>query len=149
MPNLHKRLIDRAVSAGIGKTVRLSTEPANDADGLPLYEDHAEVDAYLQANGLEYVILRPHYFMQNIVEMHASYLQSNGMFAQYLGDARIPMVDTRDVTRAAFVGLTSDEFNREIHKITGPRAISYYDVAEAFSNALSKDIQYVSMSYED
>ncbi|MES0828370.1 NmrA family NAD(P)-binding protein [Ruegeria sp. SCP11] len=149
MPNLHKGLIDRAVSAGVRKIVRLSAEPANDAEGLPMYEDHADADAYLQASGLEYVILRPHYFMQNIVEMHAGYMKNNGMFAQYLGNARIPMVDTRDVARAAFIALTSNEFNGEIYEITGPRAISYYDVAKAFSNALGKDIQYVSMSYEE
>lgn len=149
MIDLHKGLIDRAVAAGVRKIVRLSAEPANFAEGLPMYEQHAEVDDYLRASGLEHVILRPHYFMQNIVEMHAGYMKDKGMFTQYLGDARIPMVDTRDVARVAFVSLTSDAFNGETHDITGPRAISYYDVANAFSKALGQDIQYVPMSFED
>lgn len=149
MIDLHKGLIDRAVTAGVRKIVRLSAEAANYPDGLPAYEQHAAADDYLRASGLDHVILRPHYFMQNIMEMHGSYMKEKGMFAQYLGDARIPMVDTRDVARAAFIGLTSDKINGETLDLTGPSAISYYDVAAAFSEALSQDIQYVSLSYED
>ncbi len=149
MPGLHKGLIDRAVSAGVRKIVRQSAEPASNSTGLPMYEQHAEVDDYLRASGLDHVILRPHYFMQNIPQMHAQFMVEKQMFAQYLGDARIPMVDTRDVATAAFACLTSDTFNGKTHYITGPRAISYYDVAAAFSKPLGKEIQYVSLSYED
>lgn len=149
MIDLHKGLIDRAVSAGVRKIVRLSAEAANYPDGLPAYEQHAAVDEYLRASGLDYVILRPHYFMQNILEMHGHYMKEKGMFAQYLGDARIPMVDTRDVARAAFIGLTSDKINGGALDLTGPQSISYYDVASAFSKVLGQDIQYVSLSYVD
>ena len=51
--------------------------------------------------------------------------------------------------RAAFVSLTSDAFNGRIHYITGPRAISFHDVAAAFSKSLGKDIRYINLSYED
>lgn len=71
------------------------------------------------------------------------------MFAQYLGDTRIPMVDARDIAKAALAGLTSDAFNGKIHYITGPRAISFGEVAEAFSKPLRQEIQYVNLSYED
>ncbi|MCP4320203.1 MAG: NmrA family NAD(P)-binding protein [Hyphomicrobiales bacterium] len=149
MLELHKGLIDRAVSAGVRKIVRLSAEPARRSTGLALYELHAEADDYLIASGLDYVILRPYYFMQNIPQMHAMSMNEKQMFAQYLGDARIPMVDTRDIAKVAFQCLTSDAFNNEIHYITGPRAISFYDVAAVFSKSMGKDIQYVSLSYED
>lgn len=149
MIDLHKGLIDRAAASGVRKIVRLSAEAANYPEGLPAYEQHAAVDDYLRASKLDYVILRPHYFMQNVLEMHGSYMKEKGMFAQYLGDARIPMVDTRDVANAAFIGLTSDKINGETLVLTGPQSVSYYDVAAAFSKALGQDIQYVSMSYED
>ncbi len=120
MLELHKGFIDLAVSVGVRKIVRLSAEPARDGSGMALYEQHAEVDDYLMASGLEYVILRPHYFMQNIPQMHATFMKEKQMFAQYLGDARIPMVDTRDIAKASFACLTSDEFNNRVHYITGP-----------------------------
>lgn len=149
MSDLHKGLIDRALSANVRKIVRLSAEPARYSEGLPMYEQHSEVDNYLMASGLEYVILRPHYFMQNIPQMHAAFMKEKQMFAQYMGDTRIPMVDTRNIAKAALAALTSDEFNGKIHYITGPRAISFHDVAEAFSKPLGKEIQYVNLPYED
>lgn len=149
MSDLHKGLIDRARSANVRKIVRLSAEPARYSEGLPMYEQHAEVDQYLMASGISYVILRPHYFMQNIPQMHATSMKEQQMFAQFLGETRIPMVDARDIAKVAIAGLTSDKFNGKIHYITGPRAISFGDVAEAFSKHLGNDIQYVNLSYED
>ena len=149
MSDLHKGLIDRAKSAKVRKIVRLSAEPAKYSKGLPMYEQHAEVDDYLVESGLDYVILRPHYFMQNIPQMHASFMKDSQMFAQYMGDTRIPMVDARDIAKAALAGLTSDAFNGKTHYITGPQSISFDDVARAFSKPLGKDIRYVNLPYED
>lgn len=149
MSSLHKGLIDRAKSSNVRKIVRLSAEPARYSEGLPMYEQHAEVDKYLMGSGLEYVILRPHYFMQNIPQMHATFMKEQQMFAQYLGNTHLPMVDARDIAKTAMAGLTSDKFNGKIHYITGPRSISFSDVANAFSKHLGKDIQYVNLSYED
>lgn len=149
MLELHKRVIDLSVEAGVRKIVRLSAEPARRPEGMALYEQHAAADSHLMASGLEYVILRPHYFMQNIPQMHAMFIQEKHMFAQYLGDAKIPMVDTRDIAKAALACLTSDAHNGQIHTITGPRAISFYDVAEEYSKALGHKIQYLSLTYED
>jgi len=149
MSDLHEGLIDRAKSADVRKIVRLSAEPANYSKGLPMYEQHSEVDDYLVASGLDYVILRPHYFMQNIPQMHATFMKDQGMFAQYMGDSRIPMVDARDIAKAALAGLTSDAFNGKVHIITGPQSISFEDVATAFSKSLDKEISYVNLSYEE
>ncbi len=149
MLDLHKGLIDRAVSAGVHKIVRLSAEPARESHGMALYEQHAEADNYLIVSSLNYVILRPHYFMQNIPQMHAAFMKEEQMFAQYLGDTRIPMVDARDIAKAAYLCLTSDEFNNKIYYITGPRPISFHDVAAAFSTSLRQDIRYVGLSYDD
>ncbi|WP_160115983.1 NmrA family NAD(P)-binding protein [Candidatus Halocynthiibacter alkanivorans] len=149
MLELHKRVIDLAVSTGVRKIVRLSAEPARASKGMALYEQHAEADEYLMASSIAYVILRPHYFMQNIPQMHAAFMQDQKMFAQYLGETRIPMVDTRDIALAAYLCLTSDDFNNRIHYITGPDTISFYDVATSFSKALDQQISYVSLSYED
>ena len=149
MLELHQGLIDRAVTGGVRKIVRLSAQPAEAGSDMGLYDLHGKADEYLKQSGLEFVILRPHYFMQNMETMHAPFIKENNMFAQYLGDARIPMVDARDVAKATFYCLTSDEFNNKTHYITGPRAISFADVAGALSKSLDRDIQYVPLSYEE
>ena len=149
MFELHQGLIDRAVKAGVRKIVRLSAVPAHAGSDMPMYDLHGRADDYLKESDIEYVILRPHYFMQNILMMHAPFIKESSTFAQYLGDTRIPMVDSRDIARVAFHCLTTDEFNNETYIITGPRAISFTDVAKALSKSLDRDIQYVSLSYED
>ncbi len=146
---LHQGLIDRAVKAGVRKIVRLSAVPAHAGSDMPMYDLHGRADDYLKESDIEYIILRPHYFMQNMLTMHAPFIKESSTFAQYLGDARIPMVDSRDIARVAFHCLTTDEFNNETYIITGPRAISFTDVAKALSKSLGRDIQYVSLSYGD
>jgi len=143
---LHTGLIDRAVAAGVRKIVRMSSQPAQTNPEVPMYDMHIKADHYLEQSGLEYAILRPDYFMQNMENMHAPYIKEHNMFAQYLGDARIPMVDARDIAKAALHCLLSDDFNGQTHYITGPRSISFYDVADAFSGALDRQINYVALS---
>jgi uncharacterized protein YbjT (DUF2867 family) len=147
MLNLHKGLIDLAVKSNIKKIVRLSAEPANYSEGLYMYEQHAKADNYLKQSGLIYVILRPHYFMQNIF-MHIESVQAQNMFAQYSGNAKIPMIDVRDIAEVASLVLTRDDFNNQTCVLTGPKAISYTDIAEEISKELGKDIRYKDLSYE-
>jgi len=148
MLDLHKGLIDLAVKNNIKKIVRLSAEPADYSEGLYMYRQHEEADKYLTLSGLEYVILRPHYFMQNMM-MHIESAKSQNMFAQYSGNAKIPMIDVRDIAKAAFQGLTKDDFNNQTFVLTGPTSISYTDIANHLSNILGRDIQYMDISYED
>jgi len=148
MLDLHKGLIDLAVKNNIKKIVRLSAEPANYSEGLYMYQQHEEADKYLQQSGLDYVILRPHYFMQNMM-MHIDSAKSQNMFAQYSGDAKIPMIDVRDIAKAAFQGLAKEDFNNQTFVLTGPTSISYTDIAKHLSIILGRDIQYMDLSYED
>ena len=145
----HQGLIDRAVSAGVRKIVRLSAVPADAGSEMPMYDLHGRADDYLMQSEIDAVILRPHYFMQNIPQMHAASIEASGEFAQYLGATRIPMVDTRDIAAAAYECLTTDGFDNATHIITGPRAINFTDVAEALSKALGREIRYQSLSYEE
>ena len=148
MLDLHKGLIDLAVKNNIKKIVRLSAEPANYSEGLYMYEQHDEADKYLKQSGVEYVILRPHYFMQNVF-MHIKSAKSQNMFAQYSGNAKIPMIDVRDIAKAAFQVLTKDEFNNQTCVLTGPSSIGYADIANELTNILGRNIQYMDLSYAE
>lgn len=148
MLDIHKGLIDLAVDNKVAKIVRLSAEPANYSEGLYMYEQHLKADEYLKQSGLTYAILRPHYFMQNIF-MHRESAKAQNMFAQYSGNAKIPMIDVRDIAKVASLALTTDDHNNQTCVLTGPESISYADIAKELSNALGRKIQYVDLSYED
>lgn len=147
MLETHKAFIDGAVKSGIRKIVRLSAHAAHAGSDIPLNDQHGKADEYLQQSGLDYIILRPHYFMENIPIMHSHTITEWDMFSQYTGDARIPMVDTRDIAKMSFQCLITDEFNNQTFYITGPHSINFYDVARAISKSLDRKIQYISISY--
>ena len=144
----HKDLIDQAKAAGVRKIVRLSAEPAETHPEVPMYALHRQSDDYLINSGLEYVILRPSYFMQNFM-MHVPFIKENDMFAQYFGETKVAMVDTRDIAAAAYEAIRSDQFNNSINTITGEKAISFSDVAAQLSKELGRNINYVPLSFED
>lgn len=148
MLDLHKGAIDLSVRKGINKIVRLSAESTNNTDDLHMYKQHDEADTYLKQSGLEYVILRPHYFMQNMF-MHIDSVKAQNIFAQYSGGAKFPMIDVRDIAKAAFQALTKDEFNNQIFVLSGPKAIGYDDVANNLTHVLGRNIQYVDLSFEE
>ena len=136
------------MAAGVEKIVRLSAEPARVGSPLPNYDDHGRADQHLIEAPISHVIVRPHYFMQNIANMHGDMIKANNMFAQYLGESKIPMIDTRDIAAAAHSCLTTDDFDNQTWVITGPRPLSFGDVAAALSAQLGRDIHYHSLAYE-
>jgi uncharacterized protein YbjT (DUF2867 family) len=59
-------------------------------------------------------------------------------------------VDTRDIAAAAVQALTnSDEHQNKAYNITGPAAISNYEIAEIISNVADKKVTYVDVSVSD
>lgn len=142
-----KQLIDLAIKAGVRKIVRLSAEPADADCDMGMYSQHGKIDNYLIQTDIENVILRPTYFLQNMAVMHGGFIKENNMFAQYLGETKIPMIDTRDIAEAAFYVLQSDEFNNTTYYLTGPKAVSFADFATVLSDKLQRKISYQNISY--
>jgi uncharacterized protein YbjT (DUF2867 family) len=91
-----------------------------------------------------HAIVRPNFFMQNIPENTVPSIGEDGSFYANAGDARISMVDTRDVAAVAAAVLTGDGHEGQAYDVTGPEALSYADVAAKLSDAIGKDVTYVA-----
>ena len=85
------------------------------------------------------MIVRPNLFLQNIPESAIPSIDASGAFYVNAGEARISIVDTRDVGAAAAVVLTEPGHA----DATGPEALSYTDVAGKLSRAPGRQITYV------
>lgn len=140
-------LIDRARASGVRKIVKISAVGAQVGSKVHLADWHGQIEEHLKESGLQYVILRPHSFMQNTF-MSIPTIKSDNAIYQSLGASKIPLVDTRDIARAAFECLTNDTFNNNTYEITGPEAVGYSEVAAALSAATNKPIQYVAIPPE-
>ena len=100
-----------------------------------------EIEERVKAAGLPWTLLKPTFFMQNTM-MAAQTISSSGTIYWDMKDGKLGMIDVRDIVDAAFAVLTGSGHEGRSYILTGPAAISFYDVARSFSNALGIDVKY-------
>jgi uncharacterized protein YbjT (DUF2867 family) len=141
----HRNAIDAAREAGVSLVVRSSILGADPGSPSVFLSAHGESDRDLEQSGLDYAILRPNMFMQNVPESTIPSIDGDGRFYADAGDARISMVDTSDVAAVASVVLTESGHGGAHYELTGPEALSYDDVAAKLSSALGREISYIDV----
>ncbi len=129
------------------RVVRLSVHQASHEAPTRISRQHAEIEDKLISSGLPYTLLQPQSFMQNTL-MTARTVASEGRIYQPFGNGRLGMIDARDIGEVAAKVLTEDGHEGKAYTLTGPAAISFYDVAQALSEVLGKEVSYVSISLE-
>jgi len=103
---------------------------------------HALSDGEARGSGLKWTVLKPHFFMQNLL-MAAGSVQAQGQLYFALGDAKVPMVDVRDVGEAAAAVLADPAPHAEkTYTLTGA-AVTLGQVATAIGEAVGKPVGYV------
>jgi NAD(P)H dehydrogenase (quinone) len=139
--------IDAAKRAGVRKIVRVSALKASPDGPTDNTRQHGRTEAALRASGLAFVILRPHLFLQNLLGSIPT-ITGQGKLFWATGDARMGMIDTRDVADAAVAAATTDRFDGETLELTGPASIDYHQVAAAIARGLGREVAYVPVPPE-
>jgi uncharacterized protein YbjT (DUF2867 family) len=129
------------------RIVRLSVHQASHEAPTRISRQHAEIEDELTSSGLPYTLLRPQSFMQNTL-MAAQTVASEGQIYQPFKDGKLGMIDARDIGEVAAKVLTEEAHEGKVYTLTGPATISFYDVAEALSEVLNKEVSYVEISLE-
>ena len=143
----HREFIMAAAQAGVRHIVKLSAFGA-DADAPEGFGRwHGQSENLLKTSGLQWTILRPNFFMQNLLGQ-ARQIAATGSIYQPLGDARASFIDTRDIAAVAARALTEEGHGEQTYTLTGPEALSYHDVAAKLSEATGRSINYVPVSPE-
>ena len=148
-PENNMNAIWAARQAGVKRVVRMSAIGA--AHDAPTRNGrlHALSDEELQASGLRWTLLRPHFFMQNLLGF-APGIAKDGNFYLNTGDARLGLVDTRDIAAVA-AGVLLDESSRhdgQIYTPTGPQSLSMAQIAEQLAEVLGHAVRFVSVPDE-
>jgi uncharacterized protein YbjT (DUF2867 family) len=90
--------------------------------------------------------------MQNFVNFHSPSIKNNNAFYLPAQDAKVSIVDVRDIAAVTLKVLANDVngmHNKKEYLITGPEAISYHQVAQTFTRTTGKKIDYISISEEE
>ena len=138
--------MDAAVAAGVRRIVKLSAAPAEPGSPVAFWDWHAQVERHLRASRTDWVILRASWYMSNLLAA-ASRVAAEGRLYAPAGQARIAMIDPRDVGAAAAAVLCSPGHGAsaghegQTYLLTGPRAITYDEVAAGLAAQVSPDIE--------
>ncbi|HVF43700.1 MAG TPA: SDR family oxidoreductase [Pyrinomonadaceae bacterium] len=139
--------IESAKRAGLRRVVKVSAIGA-DADAPEGFGKwHGQAEEFLKASGLEWTILRPNFFMQNLLGQAHS-VATQGAIYQPGGDARASLIDARDIASVAARALTDGGHEGKTYTLTGPEALSYGEAAAKISEATGKDVRYVALTPE-
>ena len=115
------RFLTLAREAGLGHIVYLSQLHASLESPLRFLRYHAAVEAAVRESGMSYTNLRPNLYMQSLLMLgHA--IASEGRLYAPAGDARVSVVDVRDVAAVAVAALTQRQHEGKTYNITGPEA---------------------------
>ncbi|MCX5743196.1 MAG: SDR family oxidoreductase [Proteobacteria bacterium] len=128
---------------GVKHVVRMSAVgAAHDAPNLNS-RMHALSDAEIAGSGIPFTIVKPHFFMQNLM-MAAQSIAEQATLYFALGDAKMPMIDVRDIgaTVAAILANPTPHAGKT-YTLTGPTAVGMDTVAASIGEAVGKTIAYV------
>lgn len=137
-------VLDEAVAAGVRRVVKLSVAGAQAGSPLQFSQWHARIEERLRESGLPAVLLRPAFFMSNLLAAADSVRQAGALFAP-AGSAKIAMVDPRDVAAVAAVALVEDGHEGRAYTITGPDAVTYDDAAATLSAVTGRAVEFVDL----
>ncbi|MDQ6480003.1 NmrA family NAD(P)-binding protein [Dyadobacter sp. LHD-138] len=106
---------------------------------------HAVVENLIRASGIPYTFLRPNLFMQGLLGFRETIMQE-GQFYGAVGDAKISLIDIRDIAAAAGEALTQPEHEGKTYNLTGPESLTHQQLAEKLSTATNHHIQFIDIT---
>jgi uncharacterized protein YbjT (DUF2867 family) len=150
---LASNLVNEAKKTGVIYIVKQSVMGADEDANVGTMRLHRKAERIIEESEIPYTFLRPNEFMQNFINFHGHSIKNNNAFYLPLEDAKVSVVDVRDIAAVAVKALTengdNNKHNNKKYLITGPEALSYHQMAELLSNATGKEISYASISDEE
>ncbi|MFE2636678.1 NmrA family transcriptional regulator [Streptomyces scopuliridis] len=103
----------------------------------------------MKESGADWTVVRASWFNQNFNEGFFLEPVLAGELALPTGDAVEPFVDTDDIADVAVAALTGDQHIGKTYELSGPRLLSFQDVATELSKATGREIGYLPVSIDD
>ena len=107
---------------------------------------HINVEEKLKAAGMDYTIIRPNGFMQNIVTYNAASIKANRAFYAAMGDAKTSIIDVRDIGSVAAKILSEPKkHGGKTYELNGPEAVSNTEIAARISRITGTQVSFVDI----
>lgn len=98
--------------------------------------------------GIDATIVRAAWFAQNFTEGALRDTVLTGTFAMPGGDVREPIVDADDIADVAVAALTEPGHAGQVYEVTGPRLLTFAEMAAILSAATGRPIRHVPIGFD-
>lgn len=131
--------VDRARRHGVRRLVLLSGRGEPEAQAC---------ERIVMDSGVESTVVRASWFNQNFSEGAFADMVRAGQIMLPAGEVAEPFVDVDDIAEVAVTALTEPGHAGEIYEVTGPRLLTFGEVATELSEATGREITYISVPHE-
>lgn len=143
---VHERMLDferafvaAAKSAGVKRLVDYSSIGADPQATGYFVRAHGQAEEVVKTSGMAWTILRPTFFMQNLLGAAPTIVNEGRYYDPFRG-LPVTNVDVRDIAAVAARALSEPGHEGKTYTITGPEALTGAQVAAAFSRVLERPI---------
>jgi len=137
--NSIQAFVDKAKQHGVTRLVLLSGRGEAEAQAC---------ERIVQESGIDWTIVRASWFYQNFSEGAFIDMVLSGQITLPAGDTPEPFVDVDDIADVAVAALTEPGHTGEVYEVTGPRLMTFTDIAAELSNATAREIAYIQIPHE-
>lgn len=135
-----QQFVDLAVAHGVERLVLLSGRGEAEAQACEKIVQDAKV---------KWTIVRASWFMQNFSEGEFLGMVLDGVMTLPAADVAEPFIDINDIADVVVAALTQEGHDGEIYEVTGPRLMTFADLAREISAAANREVQFLQIPKED
>ena len=128
-----------AVARGVKRLVLLSGRGEEEAQACERIVQEADV---------EWTVVRASWFDQNFSEGEFLGMILDGTITLPAADIPEPFIDVNDIADVVVAALTEDGHGCEIYEVTGPRLLTFTDVAREIAEASGRDVRFMQIPKE-
>lgn len=138
-----KPLIHKIKEKNIKQVVFLSVQGAEKSSIIP----HNKIEQLIVENGLEFIFLRPSYFMQNLTTTLIDDIQKKREIILPAGTAKFNWIDIENIAEIAAILLNKfDEYKNRAFEITGLENENFEKVSSLINQSIQHPIKYKSVN---
>jgi uncharacterized protein YbjT (DUF2867 family) len=134
-----RAFVARAKAHGVRRLVLLSGRGEPEAQAC---------EAIVQESGVGWTVVRASWFFQNFSEGAFSGMVLDGRITLPAGNVPEPFVDVDDIAEVAVAALSETGHTGEVYELTGPRAMTFEEVADELSRATGREITFVEVPHD-
>ena len=142
---LESNFIAAAERAGVRRIVKLSGADAYPQSVSDYRRANGLVEQRLLESDLDFAILRPTSFIQNIAFAYAGVKKDRRLYDPLAGTS-VAWTDVRDIAEVSSVLLQRDTLHRRIYELTGPAPLAYDRIAEMMSAIAGESVTCIAQS---